>query len=67
MAARMSLLLRRMPYQPFLTPEWQARMERIESCRECGECVSRCPYGLDIPRLLKEMLADYREFLAAHT
>jgi len=66
MAARMGLLLKRMPYQQFLTKEWRERMLRIENCRECGECQSRCPYGLEIPRLLKEMLAEYREFWAAH-
>lgn len=66
MAARMGLLLRRMPYQQFLSIEWSERMRRIEECRECGECMSRCPYGLEIPRLLKEMLADYKEFRASH-
>ncbi|HHX39635.1 MAG TPA: aldo/keto reductase [Armatimonadetes bacterium] len=66
MAARMSLLLRRSPYQPLLTEEWAERMMRIEKCRECGECMSRCPYGLEIPRLLQEMLADYKAFRERH-
>jgi aryl-alcohol dehydrogenase-like predicted oxidoreductase len=65
MAARMALLLRRAPSALFLTPEWQAEMRRINDCTECGQCRSRCPYGLDIPPLLKKMLADYEEFLAA--
>lgn len=65
MAARMDLCLRRMPAEQFLTEEWREQMERIERCRECGECRSRCPYGLDVPALLKRMLNDYREVYAA--
>lgn len=61
-AARMSFLLRRAPYQQFLTPAWRASMERIADCTECGACASRCPYHLDTPALLKSMLADYRQF-----
>ncbi|HEY3378751.1 MAG TPA: aldo/keto reductase [Armatimonadota bacterium] len=64
MAARMSLLLRRMPYQQFLTPEWQEQMRCIKGCVECNHCRRRCPYGLDTPALLKRMLADYEAFLA---
>ncbi len=65
-AARMSLLLRRSPYQSWLTDEMNAEMMKIENCLHCGACASRCPYGLDTPRLLAENLADYKEFRAAH-
>jgi uncharacterized protein len=65
-AARMSFLLRRAPYQHFLTPEWRQNMERIDACTECGDCASRCPYHLDTPALLKTMLADYRQFAKDH-
>jgi uncharacterized protein len=65
-AARMSFLLRRAPYQQFLTPEWRQQMERIDACTECGDCASRCPYDLDTPTLLKTMLADYRQFAVSH-
>ena len=51
-AARMSLLLRRSPYQTWLTDEMNAEMMKIENCLHCGACASRCPYGLDTPRLL---------------
>jgi aryl-alcohol dehydrogenase-like predicted oxidoreductase len=63
MAARMTLLLNRMPYQQFLTDVWQEYMSHIEQCTECGQCASRCPYGLDTPRLLRENLEGYRERL----
>jgi uncharacterized protein len=64
--ARMSFLLRRAPYQQFLTPQWRQYMDRIEACTDCGNCASRCPYHLDTPTLLKSMLADYRQFAASH-
>jgi len=64
MAARMGLLLRRMPYQRLLTEEWQEKMARVETCTECGQCLERCPYGLEVPQLLRKMLDNYRAFLA---
>ena len=64
--ARMDMLLRRSPWQPYMTDEWHAKMQRIEDCVECGLCASRCPYGLDTPSVLKRMLADYNEFYASH-
>ena len=66
MAARMGLLVKRMPYGRFLEDNWREQMGRIERCRECGKCRERCPYGLDPPRLLKKMLAEYEAFLARH-
>lgn len=66
MAARMSLLLRRMPYEQFLSDEWHDRMHLIETCTECGHCRAHCPYGLDTPDLLKRMLLDYDKFYAAY-
>ncbi len=63
MAARMSYLLRRAPTEKFLTEGWQQQMARIEDCTDCGHCRENCPYNLDCPALLKEMLTDYRTFL----
>lgn len=62
--ARMSLLLRRSPAAPYLTPEWQAKMKKIEDCQHCGSCKKKCPYGLDTPELLKRNYEDYKEILA---
>lgn len=61
--ARTSLLLRRSPSANWLTPQWQAEMEKIEDCLNCGQCMSRCPYELNTPELLRKNLADYRTFL----
>ena len=66
MAARMNMLLRRSPYQPYLSDEWREKMNRIENCIECRSCASRCPYQLDTPQLLKYMLKDYNEFYETH-
>lgn len=65
-AARMSLLLRRSPYQGWLTEEMNKEMLRIDNCRHCNACASRCPYGLDTPKLLADNLADYKQFRAEH-
>jgi predicted aldo/keto reductase-like oxidoreductase len=34
-------------------------MEKAGTCLECGVCVTRCPYHLNIPVLMKERLADW--------
>lgn len=60
---RMSLLLRRAPAKNFLTQEGQEKMMKIEKCVNCGKCVEKCPYSLNVPDLLKRNLADYRTFL----
>lgn len=62
--ARMSLLLRRSPSAAQLTPEAQEKMKKIENCLHCNACASKCPYGLDTPRLLEENYKDYMEVLA---
>ena len=62
--ARMSLLLRRSPSAPYLTPEWQEKMKKIENCKHCGACKKKCPYGLDTPELLRRNYEDYKEILA---
>lgn len=64
--ARMNMMLRRLPWQQYVTPEWKAKMERINECVDCGKCKERCPYGLDTPNLLRYMLKDYNEFYAEH-
>ena len=39
-------------------------LEKARTCLECGACVKRCPYHLDIPSLLKERV-KYWDTLAA--
>lgn len=62
--ARMSLMIRRAPAERMLSAESQAMMEKAAECTECGQCLSRCPYGLDVPALLRRNLEDYRQIVA---
>lgn len=62
--ARMSLMIRRVPAAAWLSEEWQDNMARIDECIECGVCKDRCPYGLDVPNLLRKNLEDYRRILS---
>lgn len=62
--ARMSLMLRRAPSAEWLTEQWQEKMKRIETCLHCGQCASKCPYGLDTPTLLQKNYEDYRNVLS---
>ena len=61
--ARMSLMIRRAPVDAQLSKASQAMMKKIEDCIECGQCKSKCPYGLDTPNLLKKNYEDYKTFL----
>ena len=61
--ARISLLLRRSPSTNWLTEKAQDMMKKVEGCLNCGQCKSRCPYGLDTPNLLKRNYEDYKTFL----
>ena len=63
--ARVSLMIRRAPAAPWFSEENQAKMEQAGQCIECGQCMKRCPYGLQIPQLLKKNLEDYRIMLKA--
>ena len=62
--ARMAQMVRRAPSEVWLNAHWQAEMAKIDDCLECGLCMSRCPYGLEIPALLRKNLEDYRAILA---
>ncbi|MDO5550441.1 MAG: aldo/keto reductase, partial [Lachnospiraceae bacterium] len=62
--ARMSLLLRRSPTAGHLSAKGQEKMMKIKDCLHCGQCMSRCPYGLNTPQLLERNLKDYEEILA---
>lgn len=64
---RMSLWIRRFPTEPCLNEEFQEKMEKTKDCTECRQCVSKCPYELDIPELLKENYEDYINVLSGKT
>ncbi len=58
-AARITFLLSRMVRENWITPEWKKNMRLIDNCTNCGHCKEHCPYGLDIPALLKRQQAEY--------
>lgn len=62
--ARMSLMVRRAPSDAWLNETWQAEMKKIEKCIHCNQCISKCPYELNTPALLKKNLEDYNKILA---
>lgn len=62
--ARMSLFLRRAPLSVYLTEEWYEKMKRIEKCKHCNACSSKCPYSLNTPSLLEQNYKDFKEFWA---
>lgn len=41
------------------TPQRCEEMRKIDNCTNCRSCVSRCPYHLDVPRIIKEQQAAY--------
>ncbi|MEG1742627.1 MAG: aldo/keto reductase [Clostridia bacterium] len=63
-AARMALLLNRMPYEQFLTCTEEEKMSRIDNCINCGHCIKNCPYGLNTPELLRYNYEYYKKFKA---
>jgi aryl-alcohol dehydrogenase-like predicted oxidoreductase len=64
-AARITFLVKRAVKEYWLSPEWQKNMRLIDDCTGCGHCKQNCPYGLDIPVLLKAQQKEFFELLAA--
>jgi predicted aldo/keto reductase-like oxidoreductase len=57
----MKSLVKRSGRQFFESPRMQPGMDRARKCSECEECMSRCPYNLPIPDLIKKNLAWFDE------
>ncbi|MCL2503512.1 MAG: aldo/keto reductase [Coriobacteriia bacterium] len=57
--------IRRMSYDGIITLARQG-IETGRNCVECRACVSRCPYKLDIPKLIKEKMDIWDRYLAEH-
>ena len=57
---RIPIILRQLAYYKYYgLTEWaKGRYRMVEvkadSCIECGQCVEKCPYGLNVPEMLKE-------------
>jgi len=64
-AARITFLAKRAVKEYWLSEEWQKNMRLIDNCTGCGHCKQHCPYGLDVPVLLKAQQAEFFKLLAA--
>ncbi len=52
MVLRAESFARRMPLE-MTKRALDRNMKRVDDCLECGQCLPRCPYKLDIPQLLR--------------
>ncbi len=56
-------ILKRMGSGAMKTPLFAAMLEKAAKCTACGDCMSRCPYNLPIPDMIKDNLAWMKEAL----
>ena len=49
------------------TSDYYDNMKKVDGCTHCGTCSSRCPYHLNVPRLIKEQQAAYMKMYAEKT
>ncbi len=58
-------IVKRMPPHWYLeNPHMVKELEKADTCIECGECESRCPFNLPIPEILKKRYALYEKVKA---
>jgi hypothetical protein len=43
------------------------KVAKAKECVECRQCVEKCPYGLEIPEMLRESVAFFEAFVAARS
>jgi predicted aldo/keto reductase-like oxidoreductase len=43
--------------------EYRRNIEAVSRCEECRQCVERCPFDLDIPVIMREIVARYEQML----
>jgi aryl-alcohol dehydrogenase-like predicted oxidoreductase/NAD-dependent dihydropyrimidine dehydrogenase PreA subunit len=65
LVARMELYLGRQPLQR-VVEEGGEKMAKAVECTQCGECRTRCPYGLDTPELVRKNTEFYLDYLRRH-
>jgi len=60
-------MLRRMGWSDSRVEGMQKAFAKVETCTECGECESRCPYELPIIELLPEAAASLKVHMENRT
>jgi Fe-S oxidoreductase len=49
--------------------DWLAReayrqtIGTVARCEECGACVSRCPFGLEVPVIMRDIVNRYQQMM----
>ena len=64
--ARLDMLLTRSPWRQYMTDDFHKKAMKMADCVHCRACASRCPYGLDTPKLIEYNLANYERFYTEH-
>ena len=49
-------LVKRMGMETFKKGPFLAAVDKGRNCTDCGDCMTRCPYELPIPELIRENL-----------
>jgi predicted aldo/keto reductase-like oxidoreductase len=44
--------------------EYRRDLEAVARCEECGTCVERCPFDLEVPAIMRDIVARYEELVA---
>lgn len=58
---RIDCFIKRNPAGSQFNPARLEEVSRIDNCINCGACVSRCPYDLDVPNQLKRQRDSFRQ------
>ncbi len=45
--------------------EYRETIAAVAKCEECETCVNRCPFDLEIPAIMREIVGRYEEMMAA--
>lgn len=53
-------IVKRLPPERALSGRWAEAMEKAANCTQCGECETRCPYGLPIREKMEEYVNFYQ-------